>query len=322
MSFRFNFVPPFIVYDEDRGLAEARKGVETMWRAEASRENRNGAPCRSRDLPVISPWRRLGFLLLGGLACALYTANAMAGSSAVAGEHVELVAAETSHGGAPVLVGVHMKLRDGWKTYWRTPGDSGLAPRFDWSRSENVATIDLRWPAPRRFDVPDDITFGYKGEVVWPVLVMPADAARPVTLRLAMSYGVCSDICVPGEADLSLTIPSTSEARATAAAPLVRAFFARVPSPPADAGAISARFEAAPVSRLLVRYAVEAETPALIVEGPPGAWFGIPEATRRDAAVDYAVPVELDAGVTLTGAAVTLTFSGATTAVEAKRVIE
>lgn len=280
--------------------------------ARASREKADNGLARKR--------RGVLFLLLGGLAGALHSANAEAASSAVAGERVELVAAEASHAGDPVLVGIHMKLADGWKTYWRKPGDSGLAPRFDWSRSENVAGVDLRWPAPRRFDVPDDITFGYKGEVVWPVLVTPADAARPVTLRLAMSYGVCSHICVPGEAELSLTIPSTSEARVTAAAALVRAFLARVPTPPADASAISARFEAA--SRLHVRYAVEGETPELIVEGPPGAWFGIPEATRRDGVLDYAVPVELDTGATLEGATVTLTFSGAATAVEAERVVE
>lgn len=283
-----------------------------MYRVGASREKADTGLVRKR--------RGALFLLLGGLAGALHSANAEAASTAVAGERVELVAAETSHGGDPVLAGVHMKLAEGWKTYWRRPGDSGLAPRFDWSRSENVAAIDLRWPAPRRFDVPDDITFGYKGEVVWPVLATPADAARPMTLRLAMSYGVCSDICMPGEADLSLTIPSASEARATATAPLIRAFLARVPTPPADRSAISARFEAA--SRLHVRYAVEGETPELIVEGPPGVWFGVPEATRRDGVLDYIVPVELDTGATLEGAAVTLTFSGAATAVEAERVVE
>ncbi len=281
---------------------------------------RDGASREKKDTRLSQKRQGALFLLFGGLVSALHAANVEAASSAVAGERVELVAAETSHSGNPVLAGVHMKLADGWKTYWRKPGDSGLAPRFDWSRSENVAAVDLRWPAPRRFDVPDDITFGYKDEVVWPVLVTPEDATRPLTLRLAMSYGVCSDICVPGEAELSLTIPSAAEARATAAAPLVRAFLARVPTPPADASAISARFEAA--SRLHVRYAVEGETPELIVEGPSSAWFGIPEATRRDGALDYAVPVELDEGATLKGATVTLTFSGATTAVEAERVVE
>lgn len=282
---------------------------------------RVGASREKTDTRLSRQWQGAIFLLIGGLACVLHSAHAMAASSAVAGERVELVAAETSHGGDPVLAGIHMTLQEGWKTYWRTPGDSGLAPRFDWSRSENVAAIDLRWPAPRRFDVPDDITFGYKGEVVWPVLVTPRDAARPVTLRLAMSYGVCSDICVPGEAELSLTIPSAPEARATAAAPLIRAFLARVPTPPADASAISARFEAAPTPRLLVRYAIEGETPELIVEGPPGVWFGIPEATRRDGALDYAVPVELDEGTTLAGTTLKLTFSGRDRAVEAEYVL-
>src|ERR1043166_473647 len=52
---------------------------------------------------------------------------------------------------AAIHGGVEIRLKPGWKTYWRYPGDAGVPPRFDWSKSENVAAVDVKWPAPERF---------------------------------------------------------------------------------------------------------------------------------------------------------------------------
>ena len=46
------------------------------------------------------------------------------------------------------LAGVEITLAEGWKTYWRTPGDAGVPPLFDWTGSTNVAAIKVRYPAP------------------------------------------------------------------------------------------------------------------------------------------------------------------------------
>lgn len=233
--------------------------------------------------------------------------------------HLRLVAAETGHGGTPFLAGIEMKLAEGWHSYWRNPGDSGFAPRFDWSASKNVASVDLRWPAPLRFDAPGDSTFGYEHEVVWPLLVTAKEPAKPVTLVLKMSYGVCSNICVPGEAELTLAVPASVERRAVPDAALIRRYLARVPAEPAEPDALSARFDG---THLRVRYRATGEVPQLIVEGPAGVWFGRPEAARADGAILYAVPVEIEKGATLKGAEVILTLSGPATAIEAVRSIE
>ena len=50
--------------------------------------------------------------------------------------------------------GIHMAalqldLAPGWKTYWRQPGDSGLAPRFDFSQSEGVQKVEVIYPTPK-----------------------------------------------------------------------------------------------------------------------------------------------------------------------------
>src|ERR1700683_3282032 len=57
-----------------------------------------------------------------------------------------------SRSGAVLLGGIAFDLQPGWKTYWRTPGDSGVPPRFDFSKSENIEAVTVLWPAPSKFD--------------------------------------------------------------------------------------------------------------------------------------------------------------------------
>ncbi len=109
-------------------------------------------------------------------------------------------------GGRRFVAGVEIETKPDWKTYWRNPGDAGVPPAFDWSKSTNVATAEVRYPAPQRLVDKSGITIGYLGGVVFPVMVTPADPAKPVALKLTIDYGVCKDICVPAQADLTLDI--------------------------------------------------------------------------------------------------------------------
>lgn len=107
-----------------------------------------------------------------------------------------------------ILAGVEITLNPGWKTYWRNPGDAGgVPPEFDWSKSSNVAETKVVFPAPKRLTDKAGDTIGYKGKIVLPILVTPKDAAKPVALNLDFAFGVCRDICVPAEAQLSLDVP-------------------------------------------------------------------------------------------------------------------
>src|ERR1700738_1525045 len=56
-----------------------------------------------------------------------------------------------SRSGAVLLGGIALQLQPGWKTYWRTPGDSGVPPRFDFSKSENIEDVTVMWPGRCRF---------------------------------------------------------------------------------------------------------------------------------------------------------------------------
>lgn len=93
--------------------------------------------------------------------------------------------------------GLDVELADGWYTYWRMAGDNGLPPKFDWTGSQNVKDVAVQWPVPSRFTLMDMHSFGYKDNVVFPLVITPEDAAKDVVLSLKLDLVVCHEICVP-----------------------------------------------------------------------------------------------------------------------------
>ena len=109
--------------------------------------------------------------------------------------------------GGSQMVAFHLTLRDGWKTYWRAPGDAGIPPQFDWTGSRNVKSVRFHWPRPKVFSLGGMQTFGYSDELILPVEVVPIDPSQPVNLQAAVDLGVCSDICVPASFTVAAALP-------------------------------------------------------------------------------------------------------------------
>lgn len=111
------------------------------------------------------------------------------------------------------LVGLELDLAKGWFTYWRSPGEAGAPPIFDWSASDNVADIRVEWPAPVRAEFGGYEVNGYWGDLVLPLIVTPRNVRAPVTLRLSVAYAACEDICVPAAVTHALTLPMGARPR-------------------------------------------------------------------------------------------------------------
>lgn len=215
-------------------------------------------------------------LAFTGAAAAVAAAAALAqGVAGVASPWVELNSARARllAGPSPVapgkayLAGVEIALDEGWKTYWRTPGDAGVPPAFEWAGSTNVASIAVRYPAPARLPEPGAETLGYKGAVIFPVEVVPQDAASPVSLALVASLGICRDICIPAEARLSLTLPPSLLSGKPM--PALVAALGRVPQPAGKSRADAPRLVQATA-------VLEGEHPRLVIDArfPPGSRSG------------------------------------------------
>ena len=107
------------------------------------------------------------------------------------------------------LAGFEIALSPGAITYWRDPGDAGLPPTLDFSGSDNVASVEPQFPAPKRIKEADGgEAFGYDGSVVFPLAVKPRDPTKPATLKLNADFAVCEKVCLPAKAHLELTLPS------------------------------------------------------------------------------------------------------------------
>lgn len=135
-------------------------------------------------------------------------------------------------GGEGLYIGFQVKMQQGWKTYWRTPGSAGQPPVFDWQGSVNLGFVEVGYPAPERFEIFDLQTYGYPDEVVYPIKIKPAVYGAPVTLKVRVNYLVCKDLCVPVIADLSLTLPAANgEAPFSLFTGVIEEYLARVPKP-------------------------------------------------------------------------------------------
>jgi DsbC/DsbD-like thiol-disulfide interchange protein len=116
-----------------------------------------------------------------------------------------------SRSGPVLLGGVAFQLQPGWKTYWRTPGDSGVPPRFDFSKSENVEAVTVLWPAPLKFDDgAGGHSIGYHDQIVLPLRIVAKTADKPVMLRAEINYAVCEKLCIPVEAGAELGFNSVA----------------------------------------------------------------------------------------------------------------
>ncbi len=102
--------------------------------------------------------------------------------------------------------GIQLQMSNGWKTYWRSPGDTGVPPSFDWSGSRNLEKITILWPAPQKYKDEYSTSIGYKHEVILPVKITARNSSEPVDIKLRFGYGICAEICVPVEAKMNLTI--------------------------------------------------------------------------------------------------------------------
>ena len=116
-----------------------------------------------------------------------------------------------SRSGAVLLGGIAFQLQPGWHTYWRTPGDSGVPPRIDFAKSENIEAVTILWPAPTKFaDGAGGTSLGYQKQVVLPLRIVAKNADKPVTLRADINYAVCEKLCIPVEASAELAFTSVA----------------------------------------------------------------------------------------------------------------
>jgi thiol:disulfide interchange protein DsbD len=125
-----------------------------------------------------------------------------------------LVSADASiQPGRPFTVALHLVHEAHWHTYWVNPG-TGLPTTLKWALPDGWKAGDIEWPAPTLIkDGRGNIVGnGYEGDLLLPVTLTPPADLKPgttVSLPVAADWLMCQDVCVPGGAKLSLSLPVT-----------------------------------------------------------------------------------------------------------------
>lgn len=198
---------------------------------------------------------------------------------------VRLIAAGVDADGR-ISAGIEIAVAPGWKTYWRTPGDAGVAPLIDFSRSSNIdGPVLVEFPVPHRVDDGYAVTNVYENHVVLPITVAVADPQSTTRLVLSLDIGVCAEICIPEHYDLTLDL-APGKVDAAAAAILADARLA-LPGKP-----VPGIFEVGRVRRVggtdkrpafeIQIVAADAAKAEVFVEGPADWYPAMPKAVASD----------------------------------------
>lgn len=219
------------------------------------------------------------------------------------------------------MTALHLSLAPGWKTYWRSPGDAGIPPSFDWTGSENLRAVTFHWPRPHVFHLNGMKTVGYHDELVLPIEVTPIDPSMPVRLKGTVDLGVCSDICIPASLPFDATVQGKG-----APDPLITAALDDRPVSAKSAGLAGIGCAVDPIAdglRITATLALPhagGEETVVFESATAGIWVSESEATRQGGTLTAAADLVPPNGApfALDRSSVTVTVISDTRAVEIK----
>jgi thiol:disulfide interchange protein/DsbC/DsbD-like thiol-disulfide interchange protein len=170
-----------------------------------------------RPYAMSRPWNAL----LGAIAMLVWVASP--GAALESDAHVSPRASVTLISdvdsvapGQSFRVGLLQKLAPHWHSYWKNPGDAGVAPTLSLTVPEGARASAIAWPGPDRIDAGPVRNFGYENEIVLPVTVtVPATIAPGSTFSIAADadWLVCEKQCIPEAASFRLELPVSTSAR-------------------------------------------------------------------------------------------------------------
>lgn len=224
--------------------------------------------------------------LIGMISIALTPAQAATTDwVAVTGGAVRIISSGPLENGV-YRAGLEFSLDPGWHTYWRFPGEAGIPPLLDFSQSENLGKVDVKYPVPGRYSDGFSTSIVYDENIVLPLLVTPAQADKPIEFHTSLFFGLCKEICVPGEAVFKVTLQPDNSADKLSRL-LIERDLALVPKQVgSDASRIVSITSLAGDKGQILRIEAEVDPatqrPELFAEGPEGSFIGVPVLISRD----------------------------------------
>jgi suppressor for copper-sensitivity B len=120
---------------------------------------------------------------------------------------LRLISPYSQNDGKNLLIGLEYEMEPGWKTYWKSPGDGGFAQSISWQNSTNIKNVNILWPTPVEFEILGLTSLGYQNDIIFPLEIELEDELQNTFLNLHVTFLICKDVCIPGDATVFLEIP-------------------------------------------------------------------------------------------------------------------
>jgi thiol:disulfide interchange protein DsbD len=147
--------------------------------------------------------------------------------------------------GSTVIAAVHMKMDEGWHTYWKNPGDSGKATKITWTLPAGVTAGEIEWPVPEKLEDAGLITYIFKGEtaLIVPLTIAPNAAAGTATIKAKVSWLECEKECIPQNTTVQATLQIGSESKASSEQAQIKDWQAKIPKAGGDGLTLTAQWD-------------------------------------------------------------------------------
>ncbi len=111
--------------------------------------------------------------------------------------------------GKPFWLGLNLKMEEGWHTYWQNAGDAGMATYITWNLPDGFKAGKINWQYPQKIYMSGLANFGYEGETTLLIQITPPNniLEKSITLKAHAEWLVCKVECLPGNADIEITLP-------------------------------------------------------------------------------------------------------------------
>ncbi|WP_428843115.1 protein-disulfide reductase DsbD domain-containing protein [Sinorhizobium terangae] len=195
-----------------------------------------------------------------------------------AGGTIRLVAAQPEGDGTIPAI-LEVKLKPGWKTYWRDPGASGIPPQITIDPSSGVVLQAINFPAPKTFGEGAGRYVGYDTPVAFPLVLKRTRGDGDLAIRASVFLGICEEICIPVQGELNLILKQGEFDNPLDGARIADAVAALPQAPSSEFNVATANFDAAAGAirvRLQLPPEAKADQPELFLAGPSGISFGKP----------------------------------------------
>ncbi|NTJ63474.1 cytochrome C biogenesis protein [Agrobacterium rhizogenes] len=182
-----------------------------------------------------------------------------------------------------VRAALQIEPEPGWITYWREPGQGGIPPQVTPAPGSGVTVENTGYPTPKPISVGPIREIGYDAPVTFPLDLRVAGKA-PANLDLTVFIGLCKDICIPFQADLSLPLPANEQPTSHELAVLdaAKAQLPQAPSPDFTVQSHRISADAKSLSLQLTLPEASGKAPDIYVTGPSGYVFFQQANAKRD----------------------------------------